>query len=452
MIESGAGPTTGVGRLLRRVFAALDDAAVPCCVLHGYETFPDVVPSDVDCLMPAEILPRRLASLLHERRDDLEAEVVQWIADGAHYVVLAGRDADGAPALLPLHISTDFMLRGRVLFAGEEILGRSRPRGSFRVPSPALEFTGVLANKAVKGRLSDDAARRLVVLYARDGAGCRQHVARFWSARSATRILDAVGRDDLDAIREDLRRLRAELLGRTALRHPLATCRHWIGKMTRRLRRWSRPRNGLHVVFLGPDGVGKSTVIEAVQGHLGRAFLRTEYHTFAPSLIPGARPRPPGMGPHALPPRSLPASLAKAVWWFLCYTVGYALTIHPALARSRLVIGHRYLLDALVDPGRYRYRGPLALLRLIWRIAPKPHLIILLDAPADVIHARKQEVAPEEIRRQRESYRSLVGPLASGHIVDAARPLEEVVADVDRIILTYLAARTARDLGLGREI
>ena len=59
-----------------------------------------------------------------------------------------------------------------------------------------------------------------------------------------------------------------------------------VSAFFRRIKRWLWPDVGLHVVFLGPDGVGKSTVIEAVRDELNDAFLRTDYFTFAPSLIP----------------------------------------------------------------------------------------------------------------------------------------------------------------------
>src|SRR5687767_16040180 len=105
------------------------------------------------------------------------------------------------------------------------------------------------------------------------------------------------------------------------------------------------PESGLHVVFLGPDGVGKSTVIEAVQHRVADAFLQVKYKTFAGSLLPNK----PKASPHALPPRSKPASLLKAGWWLWCYTVGYATATHPVRARGGLAINHRYLVDAIVD-------------------------------------------------------------------------------------------------------
>jgi thymidylate kinase len=112
------------------------------------------------------------------------------------------------------------------------------------------------------------------------------------------------------------------------------------------------------------------------------------------------------------------------------------------------VIHDRHLIDAVVDPHRYRYSGPTWLLHLIWWFVPRPDLIILLDAPPEMLQARKQEVSFEESARQREAYRSLVGRMVNGHIVDAARPLEEVVHSVHSLILRHLSARIGRRLGL----
>jgi thymidylate kinase len=86
------------------------------------------------------------------------------------------------------------------------------------------------------------------------------------------------------------------------------------------------------------------------------------------------------------------------------------------------------------------------LAKLVGRVFPQPDLVILLDAPPEVLHARKREVSFEETTRQREAYLELVHQLPNGHVVDASKPVHEVVADAERIILDHVAARTARRL------
>ncbi len=128
-------------------------------------------------------------------------------------------------------------------------------------------------------------------------------------------------------------------------------------------------------------------------------------------------------------------SLAKLVYWLMAHTVGYWLSVRPQLSRGRLVLFDRYLLDALADPRRYRYGGPAILLRLLWRLVPKPSAVVLLEAPVDVLMARKQEVGLEEMARQHEAYRRLISKEQRGLIVDASGTAEEVLEAVRELLM-----------------
>jgi thymidylate kinase len=363
-----------------------------------------------------------------------------------------------SPALVQLHVTTDYALGDRVFYRSEELLPhRRRTEAAFDALPPALEFACLLVNRVSKRNVREKDRAALEELFTRDRDGCILELRRFWLEQNVAVITPAVSgaRDSSwQRVNASIGDLRADLFNHVAER-PFARVARKLRQWGRRLARWCSPRPpcGLHVVFLGPDGVGKSTVIEGVTRALTPAFLRTDYFTFAPSILPrrnkpkthdGAEARPADTGPHALPPRSYPASLLKAGWWFLCYTVGYLLTIHPAKARSSLVINHRYFVDAIVDRRRYRYSGPVWLLKLIWRFVPRPDLFILLDAPAEVIWPRKREVAFEETARQRQAYRDLIAHLPNAHVIDAAQSPDKVVADVNRIILDHLATRLAR--------
>ena len=141
--------------------------------------------------------------------------------------------------------------------------------------------------------------------------------------------------------------------------------------------------------------------------------------------------------------------MAKLASWWVSYTLGYAIDLFPQLTRSTLILFDRYFLDVLVDARRYRYGGSPWLARLVWRVVPRPQVVILLDAPPEVLRIRKQEVPLEEIGRQREEYLKLVRGLPNGYVVDASKPLEEVVFDVETLLLDYLTERTGRRSGVG---
>ena len=68
------------------------------------------------------------------------------------------------------------------------------------------------------------------------------------------------------------------------------------------------------------------------------------------------------------------------------------------------------------------------------RRLPRPQIVILLDAPAEVVYARKREGGLEELAILRREYLALAERFPTIRIVDAARPIDQVEADVRHII------------------
>jgi thymidylate kinase len=303
-----------------------------------------------------------------------------------------------------------------------------------------VEFISVLANRVYKGKLEERHEQQLAQLWRNERDKCAHEIFRFFSSDSARMVADAAEVGDWSHVQRNIVMMRRELMRNGVMRQAGNYATRLLGAQARRVARWITPKSGLHVVFLGPDGVGKSTVIDAVQNRVAEAFLCVNYKTFAGSILPNK----PKKSPHALPPRSKFASFAKAGWWLWCYTVGYMRATWPTLCRGGLAINHRYLVDAIVDPKRYRYSGPTELLWSIWQIVPKPDLIIFLDAPASVIWERKRETTLEETARQCEAYRAMAAKLSNARIVDTNQDVNKTIEQVAELILQTMAARMAR--------
>jgi thymidylate kinase len=80
---------------------------------------------------------------------------------------------------------------------------------------------------------------------------------------------------------------------------------------------------------------------------------------------------------------------------------------------------------------------------LLDKVYPKPDLVIYLDAPPEVLLARKGEGSTELLDRRRDDYLA-VGRLANTFvIVDATRPIDIVTEDVAAAINAF--ARASRD-------
>jgi len=199
---------------------------------------------------------------------------------------------------------------------------------------------------------------------------------------------------------------------------------------------------GLWIAVFGPDGVGKSAAIDRLPELLGGDFRG--YDTFHFRANFGRRDGLPVIAPHAQKPRGLLVSVGKLLYWLLDSWLGHLLLVMPALRRSHLVIFDRYLPDLLVDPVRYRLPASAKkMAAAAVRLAPTPDLCILFDAPAEIVHQRKQELSRAELQRQRNSYRKLFESMPEAVVIDANRPIEEVSRHLAAAITSCLFPATS---------
>jgi thymidylate kinase len=161
------------------------------------------------------------------------------------------------------------------------------------------------------------------------------------------------------------------------------------------------------VSVLGPDGVGKSTVLEGLATAFSVPMRRRSLFHWRPQLLAKRRDNRPVTAPHGQSPRGSLVSMAYLSVFFADCWAGYLFVIKPRLVRAGFVQFDRYFHDVLVDPRRYRYGGPKWFAELLCRLLPEPDLVILLDANEDLILSRKTELTRAEIQRQRQAYAEL---------------------------------------------
>ena len=98
-------------------------------------------------------------------------------------------------------------------------------------------------------------------------------------------------------------------------------------------------------------------------------------------------------------------------------------------ARGRLVLLDRVAYDAML-PGSIDYTlGGRLTAALMLRFAPTLDLLFVLDAPAEVMFARKGEHTLEVLDRWRCGYLEIATRVPQSVVLDAARPAAEVRRD-----------------------
>jgi thymidylate kinase len=186
-----------------------------------------------------------------------------------------------------------------------------------------------------------------------------------------------------------------------------------------------RTRRGIAVGVIGPDGAGKTTLVNGL-----RDALPFPTRILYMGLTGGRLPRADAL---RVPGVVLAARLA--ILW-LRWAVGL---YHRA--RGRVVLFDRYTFDGTVPSGRRQRMLARASRRLQARACPQPDLVLLLDASGDTMHARKGEYEPERLEEWRAAYGRLGGRLARLEVLDAEQPVDAVRRDALAAIWRCYAER-----------
>jgi thymidylate kinase len=421
-----------------QLFGKLASLRVRYCVLHSYENLPETPASDLDiAVAEGELsrLPEIFAAL-----DARGYRAVQYLnyAVGGHYFVFSWTTGS------TLHTAAvDFISEHRegklILTSGDELVRGRRPFRDFWIPAPAAEYRYLLAKKVLKGKLPTSQALRLAELAIELGPGearvvCERLFGPSCGARAAEASLAGTVTGEL------LGQLKWRLWMRILARQPWTPVWYQITDLPRKAVRLTHP-SGFLVAVLGPDGAGKSTLIEKAGEQLDCVFRSRHVFHWRPKLLFPDRSGPVS-NPHGRSRFSTPRSLAHLAGHFADYHLGFALRIWPLLARSGLVLFDRYFYDLSADPKRYRYGGPARIPEILSNIVPRPGLMLVLDAPEETLLNRKQETTADELEMERACY----GRLADRGLarrIDASRPPEVVALEACHAVLEALRSRFA---------
>jgi hypothetical protein len=400
---------------LAALFRALDRIDVVWCVLRGEEDL--ACPAgDIDLLVAGAHVPRfrRVAAELGF------ASVPAW-GYGSH-LFFVGYDP-AHDTWIKLDVVTELAFgRNFALAAGAEadvLARRQRVEGAW-VPNRDDAFWTLLLHRLLdKGGIGPADAEQLaaLALEARaDGTLGRVVDPLCPAGWSAADIAAATRRhewDTLSRLGPDLAASwRRQRRGDVRRRATANTLRQWSGRFLRVSR-----RRGMKVALLAPDGAGKSTLSRGIEREF--YFPVRSIHM---GLYQASRPR----GKRHLPGIGLAAQLSAqwAGWLKGAY--------HQR--RGRLVLYDRYGYDALL-PTRFRYsRRGRARRWLLAHACPAPELVVFLDAPGEVLHARKGEKTVDLLESQRRAYRTLLARVPRAAVVDASRDADTVRPEVTAII------------------
>ena len=210
-----------------------------------------------------------------------------------------------------------------------------------------------------------------------------------------------------------------------------------------------KPRGGLMIACIGPDGAGKSTLCAALKKRLqDYPFLKVKMYHGTFGLFPELQqirsailPRK-TQGGLPLPVYNLPSqnSSLRSLVHLLYYGIE-GIVIWPLIfwgsLRGDVFLFDRYFYDFAI-PGKNQW-----LFTILQKVIPRPDAVFLLVSSPEQIYQRKPEIPIEEIRKQflafqSEQFRKIAHP----EEIRLEKEPEELAADIEEKIVPILLRKS----------
>ncbi|MDP3640236.1 MAG: hypothetical protein Q8R53_03475 [Nanoarchaeota archaeon] len=386
---------------LRSVFAAFEQEHIRYCLLRNYEFLLDasLPPESLDTAIAKEDLSKADRILRHygfaQRTQQFS------LVHKAYFKVLGLQK-----------VSFDMQVGGvhwnDMQYLGEEIFSRRKKTAFFSTLSDDYYYVMLIAHSLLGKRYFKPKYQLILKTLDADKEKALAELSRIFTRRIANQLL-----------------AKAEAGNFTAMK-PFLPLSIFVCKKPKHILtlaalswRWLRQKKNPFriaplISIVGPDGAGKSTLVQALQealqqtgrkaaivyvgrgrqnilpfSSIGRAYKRAEKRRDA------QKEKKDKSGKEKRPLlRSVLYNLMAPVFALDLY-LRSLFTIFPLRLKKMIVITDRYCSDILLMK-----HVPLAFKNMLVKIFPKPTISVLLWNTPEVLHARREEESVEELQRQ----------------------------------------------------
>lgn len=367
-------------------------------VLRNFEGLPENNKSrDIDIIITRKSY-RNIIDRLVALIDGSDWKIVTYLHSDRLFTLVCGKAMGDRTELVQWDFFVNTSVFGILLMDAEEFLQNKKFNGFLHYVDVDCQFLDkYLYNRAVgtcypqKYRTTREAAEYLPLVVAK--------VKELYDCDSIVQCDELSGRH-----------LLLKAISWNCRRNVLAFVRGILMFLFTFIKNYLCSHTGFSIGFTGPDGAGKTTVVDTLIDNLGDVFrtAHTYYH-FRPQLFGNLGEVAHSAGikkevdrnysePHRGGKTGVMSSLVRLAYYSVDYILGYWAKVKNVTRITRIVIFDRYYTDIICDSRRSRiYLPPKFLYWFGQLFIPTLNYNILLTAQTDTILARKRELDAEGI-------------------------------------------------------
>ena len=194
-------------------------------------------------------------------------------------------------------------------------------------------------------------------------------------------------------------------------------CKHYIIELKRAFKKQ------YFVVFVGPDGSGKTTLIEKLKSE-SESIFKSDASRFTikhhrPHWLPNIAQifkknlsddevYDLNFNPHSEKQSGFLVSFLKLCYYSVDYTIGYLLKVIKDQRANKFIVFDRYFFDFIVDQKRSALKVNKRTAIWFYKLfVPKPNNVFFIKVDAQKAHDRKKELPVNSIKKINNSYEEL---------------------------------------------
>jgi len=208
-----------------------------------------------------------------------------------------------------------------------------------------------------------------------------------------------------------------------------------------------RPQGKL-IIFLGPDGSGKTTICDSFVEKHKRSFpklirmnlanrpifLKSIFGSNEKSNEPILDSTFKHKAYTKADKKTTIRNYFRVIYHCIDHVLHYVFVIRPIMVKGGSVFSERYFYDYLCSDKRYLPGVSLNFKKFLLFFVPKPSLVFVLNVKPELLYIRKPELSIDQIKYEQKNYINH-NYNNLGYIIDNNKSINETISVIEKLIL-----------------